>query len=232
MAEPTTPSVTVSTNTCITQTAYTTGQAAWSDAVNADGDVLRSAFVISNQRINCLTFPMTSVQEVLSAVGARYVRLDFLLIPTSTATTGGFTAVLYAVNDKGQPLTAYYGPATATVLPQLVGNGEVPASLVTLWKNNWTGATVKKDLFMTTSGTGTPTPLLGYRFDVDSIVSALFIAGESPTMNLLFALHNYFGPDSLTTQLNRFGVVLTPSNPGPGAAAALFHDMLMPCPPY
>ena len=87
--------------------ACAAGQAAWQDAVNADSETLRQAFALSagTARMGSLSFPIDSIKQVLSAVGARFVRVDFFL--SAPAQPGNFTAVLYALNEQGERLTAY-----------------------------------------------------------------------------------------------------------------------------
>ena len=82
-----------------------------------------------------LSFPIDSIKQVLSAVGARFVRVDFLL--TSPSQPGNFMAVLYALNEKGERLTTYYGPASSTPVSKQLGDFIIPTTLANLWLTNW-----------------------------------------------------------------------------------------------
>lgn len=117
--------------------ACAAGQAAWQDAVNADSETLRQAFALSagTARMGSLSFPIDSIKQVLSAVGARFVRVDFLL--SAPAQPGNFTAVLYALNEQGECLTAYYGPASSAPVSKLLGDFIIPTTLANLWLTNW-----------------------------------------------------------------------------------------------
>ncbi len=217
----------------MTELAFATGQAAWQDAVNANGETLRQAFALSDgkARMGSLSFSIDSIKQVLSAVGVRFVRVDFLL--SSPLQAGNFTAVLYALNEKGERLTAYYGPASAAPIPELLGDFIIPTTLASLWLTNWKLAEQPdKPMFMTTTTTDEPTPLLGFQFEVDSIVSALFIAGDSASMMLLLGLHSFLGPETTGGLTSQFGVILTPSEPPAAPTVELYHDLAMPCPPY
>lgn len=217
----------------LTDLTFAAGQAARQDAVSADGEALRQAFALSggSVRLGNLSFPIDSIKQVMSAVGARFVRVDFLL--TTPSQPGNFTAVPYALNAKGERLTAYYGPASSAPVSKLLNDFIIPTTLANLWLTNWKQAKQPdKPMFMSKNAVDEPTPLLGFQFEAESIVSALFIAGESPSMMLLLGLHSFFGPRTTGELTHQFGVILTPSNPPVAPTVELYYDLAMPCPPY
>jgi len=220
---------------------FTTGQSAWNKLVQiGDSEALSNAFALPEQgagRVGGFSFPIESIKQLLSAVAVRYVQVHFVLLPD----TERFAVVCTALDKDSVPLTAYYGPGKPTPAPTLATLGSprqgsvgtaVPPVLATDWIHGWHGfGPLTKDLFISADQT-----LEGYKFEVESVLQALFAAGSSETLELLLGAHQYYGPGYDGKPTSKFGVILaTLASDGTGptnTAEDTFFDMCMPCPPY
>ncbi|MDO7851683.1 hypothetical protein [Hymenobacter convexus] len=189
----------------------------------------------AGDRVLYVSFPISRVVELVSAVGAQQVKARFVLLPA-----GGqkkFSLVLFAADDTQQAegrKSAYYlaEPSWTSAAGSQLGEA-VPDSLAAVWLNNWQSAAgVAPALFATPDG-----PLEGYNFDLKDFVKPLFTDQpyDKQEIRLWLGLHNYYSPANLDSLTQTFGLVVRRYDPlsavGKGDDGDLFYDLSFPCPP-
>jgi hypothetical protein len=184
---------------------------------------------------------------LLSTPGIAQVAARFVLLPPTDADADKpaaprFRLVLYAADQRGARLSAYYqSDATwQTILPQeptAVG-GLVPYNLIKGWLNGWaTAATTQQlrpALFATAYG-----PLQGYNFDLGDFLDPLFAAKTFTDQRLFirFGLKAYYPayPEILAAPAQTFGLVVRLYSPSKEAdsdeLSGPSYDMSKPYPP-
>ncbi|MDB5267441.1 MAG: hypothetical protein JWP58_481 [Hymenobacter sp.] len=224
---------------------YTTD---WKEFAGQSGETsLKDAFLTpGHTRLTALNFPLDRLQWLVSAVGVRQIRARFLLMPGSARNQ--FNLALYATDDTGYQLSAYYlpdlyyTPSASEALETKEDNMymPIPQSLAATWAEYWFGASdITADMFTTYTTEHEPTTLEGYNFDVKDFVSILFGSGQNISLGL--GLHKYHSSTatSETEFTHTFGLVLqAPADAqaarvagAVGGAARMDFDMAFPCPP-
>jgi len=185
---------------------------------------------------------------MLSTPGIAQVLVRFVLLPPTepgadTPAPPRFRLVLYAADERGARLSAYYqsNATWQTILPpQLTdGGGLVPYNLIKGWLNGWANAAAKQQLQPTmfvTTGFG---PLQGYNFDLGDFLDPLFAAKTFTGQQLFlrFGLKTYYPayPENPATLAHTFGLVVRLYSPSEGAdgdkTSGPSYDMSKPYPP-
>jgi hypothetical protein len=186
----------------------------------------------SGDRMSYLQFPIQRVIELVSAVGVRYVKARFVLLPGATPNEYLFSLVLFAADEDHRQLTAYYLPDAAAGQGAGVPNEPVPSGLSDVWKAAWQDASpLTTAMFSTSYG-----PLEGYNFDVKDFLAPLFIGSDpyaTQQVRLLLGLRGYVDPAGTPTQT--FGLVVRLADANAGAKVQAgndgYYDMSTPCPP-
>lgn len=184
---------------------------------------------------------------MLSTPGIAQVMVRFVLLPpaeagAATPAAPRFRLVLYAADQRGARLSAYYqSDATwQTITPQQLTaiGGLVPYNLIKGWLNGWATAATTQQLrpaqFATAYG-----PLQGYNFDLGDFLDPLFTAKTFTDQRLFlrFGLKTYYPayPENLATPTQTFGLVVRLYSPNEEADGAELsgpsYDMALQVPP-
>jgi hypothetical protein len=183
---------------------------------------------------------------MLSTPGIAQVAVRFVLPPAEagagTPAAPRFRLVLYAADQRGARLSAYYqSDATwQTIAPQQLTaiGGLVPYNMVKGWLNGWaiaaTTQQLRPALFATAYG-----PLQGYNFDLGDFLDPLFAAKTFTDQRLFlrFGLKTYYPayPENLAAPAQTFGLVVrlySPSEEADGAElSGPSYDMSLQVPP-
>ena len=186
--------------TCLNPVAFNTASAAWTDAVAREESLLHyfqdsseNPPPLPAEKLQYVTFSVQDMIALVSTVGVRYIRAQFILLPTPLGidTSPRFTVVLYALDSLKCRISAYFaGNVTMEAMkpskPSNGNDGAVPFDLVQTWLKAWqTLPDVKSDMFGTNYG-----PLQGYIFDLRDFIDPLFPPMSDPN---LYELRVYFG---------------------------------------
>lgn len=205
-------------------TAYNKAAAAWTDAVSqgltllpyfSNGSLIEP--IIPIHKLQYVVFSVEDVLALVSTVGARYIRAQFVLLPSEPGAVR-FTVVLYALDSQRGRISAYYAGSIAkgSMDPILVkdpasdpgGNGALPVDLVRRWITGWQDVTdIAVDMFSTNYG-----PLQGYIFNLDDFIDPLFPSGSTTDheLRVYFGLHSYQVTSVNDTQLaTTMGLILS-----------------------
>jgi len=148
------------------------------------------------EKLQYVTFLVDDMVSLVSTVGVRYIRAQFVLLPAAEGIVR-FTVVLYSLDSQRGRISAYYAgttgamvPAAMPVVPDTPGtNGELPVDLVHTWLRDWQNLTdVSPDMFGTNYG-----PLQGYIFNLEDFIDPLF-PGHLTTgyeLRVYLGLHSY-----------------------------------------
>ncbi|QKG54328.1 hypothetical protein [Hymenobacter sp. BRD67] len=191
--------------TFITQQEFNTYSAAWSEAISS-GHNLPEIFQRTGQaRLTYVKFSLQTIVWLLSTVGARSVKAQFLLKPDADLKQSHFTLALYATDALNGRISAYYLADNQTSSDQPPFNDQIPHDLVKAWLQNWTAAKqVTPAMFASSYG-----PMEGYSFDIADFMDPLFAARtyDNKEMHIGFGLHEHY-PASGTELKQTFGLVI------------------------
>lgn len=243
----------------LTQSEFDTVAAAWTNFIQgASPAEVQALFQASAPAINqyqvSASFGLTSTPTdpsylvaMLSTPGIAQVAARFVLLPPAEVgvdkpAAPRFRLVLYAADQRGARLSAYYQSDAnwQTVEPQQLAavGGLVPYNLIKGWLNGWTTAATTQQLrpalFATAYG-----PLQGYNFDLGDFLDPLFAAKTFTNQRLFlrFGLKAYYPayPESLAAPAQTFGLVVrlySPSDEADGdELSGPSYDMSKPYPP-
>lgn len=220
--------------TIISPQLFSTYAQAWIEAASSD-QYLAEAFQKSGcQRLTFASFDFQNVVWLVSTVGARQIKAQFVLVPEQRTADGEhapayFSVVLYAVDSLGGRISAYYlgsnvfttvsekptaeaGYAAPDSSAKEDANSGSPVAfdLAKTWLTNWTNQKkISSELFTSNYG-----PLQGYTFELGDFMDPLFYSqkfGKTQELHVCFALHEYYAafPKKNTPKLtSTFGVVL------------------------
>jgi hypothetical protein len=194
--------------------------AAWSRYVSHHHDLTAIFQQPDGSPLQALSFSFDALQYLLSTVGARRIKAQFLLKEDEVSAENLFTLALYATDALDGRISAYYlaqylpapakdaDAASKTDLADTDSlGGQIPNELVHTWLNNWKEAPLATAaMFGSTYG-----PLTGYSFAIDDFLDSFFYANKFKEKELvvLFGLHQHFPafPDCYTMK-QTFGLVL------------------------
>ncbi|UOQ96779.1 hypothetical protein MUN81_16210 [Hymenobacter sp. 5317J-9] len=186
-------------------------------------------------RLTYLTFSIQRVAELVSAVGVKYIKARFVLMPDASSGQYRFSLVLFAADQEDRRLTAYYLPDAPQDAPPTVGE-PLPGGLAGLWQAAWAEASpLTSAMFTTSYGV-----LKGYNFDLKDFLTPLFTNDQpydKQQVRVGMGLHSYITPDDQYTQT--FGLMVRRFDPtGQESSGKLqsvadfeFFDLSTPCPP-
>lgn len=186
-------------------TAFNKDSAAWTDAVSQGNSLLpyflngsQPALTAPISKLQYVVFSVDDMLALISTVGTRYIRAQFVLIPAKPGTVQ-FTVVLCALDSQRGRISAYYagGITSGSMNPIPVktsyndpgGSGALPLDLVRKWIGDWQGlADITADMFNTNYG-----PLQGYIFELADFIDPLFPSGLTTDheLRVYFGLHSY-----------------------------------------
>lgn len=212
--------MTTPTATILSQNKFSRYAQAWVKAVSS-GKHLAEAFQQAGcERLQYASFDFQTIVWLVSTVGSRQIRAQFVLVPENQDEEGNhtpayFSIVLYSVDAMGGRISAYYlGDNTFTPLPKpkpkpasapaagkdlgdeyvqtevLAQGGPVAFDLAKIWLTNWTSQPVITR-HLFSSDYG---PLQGYSFSLDDFIDPLFYSqkfGATQVLHVGFALHEY-----------------------------------------
>jgi len=212
--------MTIPTATILSQNQFGRYAQAWVKAAGS-GKHLPEAFHQDGcERLQYASFDFQTIVWLVSTVGTRQIKAQFVLVPANQDDEGKhtpayFSIVLYAVDAMGGRISAYYlGDNTFTPSPKpttgltttdkesfelgLTGHsaqvgsfgGPVAFDLVKKWLTNWTDQPTITRHFFS-SNYG---PLQGYSFELDDFMDPLFYSqkfGATQVLHVGFALHEY-----------------------------------------
>ncbi len=211
--------------------------AAWSRHVSRHQDLTSVFQQPDGSPLRALSFSFEALQHLLSTVGARRVKAQFLLKRDGQSGEKLFTLALYATDASDGRISAYYLaqylplPAPAPVVDETVETAvrvaddqaddlgtQIPNELVHTWLDNWKkAAPITAAMFGSNYG-----PLTGYTFDIDDFLNSFFYANKfkSKELLVLFGLHQHYPafPDCYSLQ-QTFGLVLRIHQLATGAPA-------------
>ena len=187
-------------------TDFNTASAAWTDAVSKEDSLSPYFLNWPNTFIDPTTHPVEKLQYVtfsvadmvslVSTVGVRYIRAQFVLLPAEEGVVR-FTVVLCSLDSQRGRISAYYAGSKGAMTPAEMPhastnpgpNGELPIDLVHTWLQDWQTLTdVSPEMFGTNYG-----PLQGYIFNLEDFVDPLF-PGHLTTgyeLRVYLGLHSY-----------------------------------------
>ncbi len=216
---------------------YETYSVAWRELIHsANDDELAQAFQTpASERSNFLTFSIDQIRALVSAVGAALIKARFLLMPDATG-QARFSVTLFAVDAKGDPLSAYYIPTQlAATTAQAVESSDEPSTQITPaealhWLTDW----VEADALATAMFTTSHGPLHGYNFEVSTFKDPLAEAHPYDEKNLFLncglRTETEITLITLVVYISQIGSRVQGSLAGiPGDGP--FYDTGLPCPP-
>jgi hypothetical protein len=203
------------------QHQFDTCAAAWSHHVSRHEDLTSVFQQPDGSPMRALCFSFEALLYLLSTVGARRIKAQFLLKEDEESGTKHFSVALYATDASDGRISAYYstqylsapGPATshynlkdADGAPASAGQ-QIPNALVQNWVTNWKNAPlITAAMFSSTYG-----PLTGYTFEIDDFLDSFFYANKfkDKDLVLIFGLHKHYPafPDCYAVK-QTFGLVL------------------------
>jgi hypothetical protein len=182
---------------------------------------------------------------LLSTPGIAQVNIRFVLLPLAEPSADApapprFRLVLYAADERGGRLSAYYQSDAAwqEIAPLADSGGLVPYNLIKGWLNAWAEGAVAQQLrpalFATTYG-----PLQGYNFELRDFLDPLFAVKSFTDQRLFirFGLKTYYPayPEALAAPAQTFGLVVRLYSPSSGADGAELsgpsYDLSVQVPP-
>jgi hypothetical protein len=198
--------------------------AAWSRHVSCHHDLTTVFQQPDGSPLQALCFSFEALQYLLSTVGARRIKAQFLLKEDEASSQKLFTLALYATDALDGRVSAYYLaqylPAPDT-LPDAAGTtsllgtdnqtdalgSQIPNELVHTWLDNWKKAPlITAAMFSSAYG-----PLTGYTFDIGDFLDSFFYANtfKDKELVILFGLHQHYPafPDCYALK-QTFGLVL------------------------
>jgi hypothetical protein len=206
-------------------TSFNTAAAAWTDAVSKEGSLSPFFLNYPNSYISPTTVPVEKLQYVtfsvndmvalVSTVGVRYIRAQFVLLPPAEGVVR-FTVVLYALDSQRGRISAYYAGATGAMVPGALpatpdspnAGGELPVDLVQSWIGAWQNLTdISPDMFDTNYG-----PLQGYIFNLQDFIDPLFPSylTSGYELRVYLGLHSYnITSANITTPDTTVGLVIS-----------------------
>ena len=185
------------------------------------------------QRLTFASFDFQTVVWLVSTVGTRQIKAQFVLVPEQPTEAGKptpsyFSIVLYAVDSLGGRISAYYLGSNAftplatahdstTDIPDIFAGSKEEANsgspvafdLAKTWLDNWTAHKITSELFTSNYG-----PLQGYTFEIGDFMDPLFYSqkyGKTQELHVCFALHEYhaaFPKQPSQSLTSTFGLVL------------------------
>ncbi|MGI4739065.1 MAG: hypothetical protein ACRYG7_28185 [Janthinobacterium lividum] len=196
--------------------------AAWSRHVSHHQDLTSVFQQPDGSPLRALSLSFEALQYLLSTVGARRIKAQFLLKKDDQSGEKLFTVALYATDALGGRISAYYQtqylPAPPAPVEHADDLGEtmlaaddpgtqIPNALVQTWVTNWKNASsVTAAMFGSNYG-----PLTGYTFDIGDFLNSFFYANKfkNKELLLLFGLHQHYPayPDCYALK-QTFGLVL------------------------
>ncbi|AMR27760.1 hypothetical protein A0257_12090 [Hymenobacter psoromatis] len=208
--------------TIIDQHQFDKYAAAWSRHVSHHQDLTSIFQQADGSQLRAVRFSFETLEYLLSTVGARRVKAQFLLKEDDKSGEKRFTLALYATDASDGRISAYYlaqylAPVPTDQDPDKLGktdflgtdslSAQIPNALVHTWLNNWKAASpVTADMFSSNYG-----PLTGYTFDMGDFLDSFFYASPAKTKELfvLFGLHQHYPafPDCYALK-QTFGLVL------------------------
>lgn len=156
----------MSDSNCLDPVKFNTASAAWTDAVTSGGDLLHyfQNSVVSPglpppppplpvNKLQYVTFSVDDMIALVSTVGVRYIRAQFLLMPVPPEASEKhpefeeykeykprFTVALYALDSLKCRISAYFAGAAGAMMPFIPAPGDegcVPFDLVQHWLRAW-----------------------------------------------------------------------------------------------
>jgi hypothetical protein len=206
----------------LNQDKFSTYSNAWVQAVRHN-DSLPAIFQQDGQknRSSFVRFPLQDIVWLLSTVGARRVKAQFLVKPDEGVDADPlrprFTIALFATDALDGRISAYFlgnnlAPKSSKIDEQVEENssdtehslqdtatvgGQLPHGLAGVWLKNWLNLdTVTSDLFTTNYG-----PLQGYVFDMDDFLDPMFFSqgffnnpddAQKYELRVGFGLHEFY----------------------------------------
>ncbi|MBF9237750.1 hypothetical protein I2I05_10125 [Hymenobacter sp. BT683] len=201
----------------------------------------------AGERILYVSFPVSSIVGLLSAIGVHQIKARFLLVPGESAGAQDFSIALFAADTKGDQVSAYYigtpgtkgqGYRMPSTFAPAARNEHVPGELASIWLRNWQDAgEVKPAMFTVNLVT-----LQGYNFNLIDFMVPLprAQARQQQEIRVYLALHAYHAPDSTGELTEAFGLVVLSKSANPRGGTDeddsingddVFLDLATPCPP-
>lgn len=193
--------------------------AAWSRHVSQHQDLTSVFQQADGSQLRAVRFSFETLEHLLSTVGARRVKAQFLLKEDKESEEKRFTLALYAVDATDGRISAYYlahyleplppakDPVKVDLQDDSAVSAQIPNALVHTWLNNWKAASpVTAAMFNSSYG-----PLTGYTFDMGDFLNSFFYANpfKGKELLVLFGLHQHYPafPDCYALK-QTFGLVL------------------------
>jgi hypothetical protein len=223
--------------TIINQQQFSNYAQAWVQAAGTGNHLVDAFQKVGYERLTYASFDLQTVIWLVSTVGARRIKAQFVLVPPKHAEDAKheparFSVVLYAVDALDGRISAYYlgnNDFTPNIKQidaegdfgkvaddaDAVGNTNVGApvafDLVKRWLTNWSSPKqqISCDLFSSKYG-----PLQGYTFDLGDFMDPLFYSqkfGDTQVLHVGFGLHEYhaaFTAKDEPSLTRTFGLVL------------------------